>query len=316
MGGTRRASAARRNSSAGSPHGQESTGVLASRSQVHPRFQYGNAGNVASFLLPRNELSRPDTFNGQERYIDSTSRSTYYLSEDNTKGNATRLRYPTDVPGCRQAMAAPPKTYTSATRPRRTSRSPSRRTRGRRGVTAVATVIFGGSNTRGVAGRAGIVAVKPGRRPLADLPRAPGSRRPRGGARRKGFTGAGYARLPDDAHQQPGGPLVVVRDNLNTHVSAAMGELVAARDWLTVVQLPPYAHGHQPGRAPVLAAPFKRSLANLAKRNLSQSTAPVRTRLKPMQYRPGSSLDGFPMPTPAWTSRPSATPRIKDRLAG
>ena len=37
----------------------------------------------------------------------------------------------------------------------------------------------------------------------------------------------------DTAHQQLGGPLVVIWDNLTTHVSAAMVELFAARDWLT-----------------------------------------------------------------------------------
>ena len=37
---------------------------------------------------------------------------------------------------------------------------------------------------------------------------------------------------------------------------------------------------------------LKRSLANLAKRNITQLTALARTRLKRMQYRPGL-LDGF-----------------------
>jgi hypothetical protein len=37
---------------------------------------------------------------------------------------------------------------------------------------------------------------------------------------------------------------------------------------------------------------LKRSLANLAKRNLTELTALVKTRLKKMQYRPGL-LDGF-----------------------
>jgi hypothetical protein len=37
---------------------------------------------------------------------------------------------------------------------------------------------------------------------------------------------------------------------------------------------------------------LKRSLANLAKRDISQLTALVKTRLKRMQYRPGL-LDGF-----------------------
>jgi hypothetical protein len=39
-------------------------------------------------------------------------------------------------------------------------------------------------------------------------------------------------------------------------------------------------------------AHLKRSLANLAKRNIGQLTALVRTRLKRMQYRPGL-LEGF-----------------------
>jgi hypothetical protein len=37
---------------------------------------------------------------------------------------------------------------------------------------------------------------------------------------------------------------------------------------------------------------MKRSLANMAKRNLAQLTALVKTRLKRMQYRP-SLLSGF-----------------------
>jgi transposase len=112
----------------------------------------------------------------------------------------------------------------------------------------------------------------------------------RRGEKRKGFTEADYARLLDAAHQQLGGPIVVVWDNLNTHVSRAMGELVAARDWLTVYQLPPYAHELNP--VELVWSHLKRSLANLAKRNLSQLTALVRTRLKRMQYRTGL-LDGF-----------------------
>jgi hypothetical protein len=58
------------------------------------------------------------------------------------------------------------------------------------------------------------------------------------GGRRKGFTETDHARLLGAAHQQLGGPLVVVWDNLNTHVSRAMRELVAARPWLTVFQIP------------------------------------------------------------------------------
>ena len=95
---------------------------------------------------------------------------------------------------------------------------------------------------------------------------------------------------PGAAHQQLAGPLVVVWDNLNSHVSAAMAELAAARDWLTVFQLPPYAHELNP--VELAWSHLKRSLANLAKRNLAQLTVLVKTRLRRMQYRPGL-LDGF-----------------------
>ena len=48
-------------------------------------------------------------------------------------------------------------------------------------------------------------------------------------SRRKGFTETDYAALLDAAHRQLGGPIVLVWDNLNTHVSAAMAEVIAAR---------------------------------------------------------------------------------------
>jgi putative transposase len=77
--------------------------------------------------------------------------------------------------------------------------------------------------------------------------------------RRKGFTETDYARLLDAAHQQLAGPIVLVWDNLNTHVSDLMTVLVAARDWLTVYRLPPYAHELNPVE-PVWSH-LKRSLA-------------------------------------------------------
>jgi hypothetical protein len=134
---------------------------------------------------------------------------------------------------------------------------------------------------------AALIAVKPGCRPRLIYRTRTG--RPRG-SRRKGFTETGYAHLLDAAHQQLGGPIVLVWDNLNAHVSHAMAELIAARDWLTACRLPPYAPGLNPAGA--VWSHLKRSLANLAKRNLGQLTALARTRLKRMQYRP-SLLDGF-----------------------
>jgi hypothetical protein len=144
--------------------------------------------------------------------------------------------------------------------------------------------VTGGSNKR--VSLAALIAVKPGCRPRL-IYRV---HRSRGKDRRKGFTETDYARLLDAAHQQLGGPLVIVWDNLNTHVSAAMTELVTARDWLTVCQLPPYAHELNP--VELVWSHLKRSLANLAKRNLGQLTALIKTRLNRMQYRPGL-LDGF-----------------------
>src|SRR5215470_14132913 len=70
----------------------------------------------------------------------------------------------------------------------------------------------------------------------------------------------------------------------------AMAWLITARDWLTVCQLPPYAPELNPVEP--LWSHLKRSLAHLAKRNLGQLTALVKTRLKRMQYRP-SLLEGF-----------------------
>ena len=43
--------------------------------------------------------------------------------------------------------------------------------------------------------------------------------------------------------------VVLVWDNLATHVSRAMSELVAARPWLTVYQLPPWASELNPVEA-------------------------------------------------------------------
>jgi DDE superfamily endonuclease len=146
--------------------------------------------------------------------------------------------------------------------------------------------VTGGSNKR--LSLAALIAIKPGCRPRL-IYRVHKNRRRRND-KRKGFTETDFAALLDAAHQQLAGPIVLVWDNLNAHVSGAMAGLIAARDWLTVYRLPPYAHELNPVE-PVWSH-LKRSLANLAKRNLAQLTALVKTRLKGMQYRPGL-LEGF-----------------------
>jgi DDE superfamily endonuclease len=162
-------------------------------------------------------------------------------------------------------------------------RPPKGRTWGRRGQTPVVTVT-GGHDTR--VSLAALIAVRPGRRPRLIFR----THRARRGDKRKGFTEHEYARLLDAAHQQLGGPLVLVWDNLNTHTSGAMAELIAARDWLTVFQLPPYASELNPVEP--AWSNLKRSLANLTKHNIDQLTTLVKTRLRRMQYRPGL-LEGF-----------------------
>jgi putative transposase len=142
--------------------------------------------------------------------------------------------------------------------------------------------VTGGSNKR--VSVAALIAVKAGQRPRLIFRVHDGRRHPRGD-KRKGFTEAGYARLLDAAHQQLGGPIVLVWDNLNTHASKAMARLIAARDWLTVFRLPPYASELNPVES--AWALLKRSLANLAKRTLPELTALIKTRLRRIQYRPG-----------------------------
>jgi hypothetical protein len=80
--------------------------------------------------------------------------------------------------------------------------------------------VTGGSNKR--VSLAALLCIKPGCRPRL-IYRVHQSRR-RGKDQRKGFTETDYAALLDAAHQQLAGPLVVVWDNLNSHVSAAMAQ--------------------------------------------------------------------------------------------
>jgi hypothetical protein len=46
--------------------------------------------------------------------------------------------------------------------------------------------------------------------------------------------------LLDAAHQYQKAPIVVIWNNLNIHIGAAMQQLIAARDWLHVIRLPAY----------------------------------------------------------------------------
>ena len=156
----------------------------------------------------------------------------------------------------------------------------------------------GGHDTR--VSLAALIATRPGRRPRLIFR----THRARRADKRKGFTETNYARLLDAAHQQLNGPIVLVWDNLNTHTSGAMAALIAARDWLTVYRLPPYASELNPVE-PVWSN-LKRSLANLTKHDIDQLTVLVKSRLRRMQYRPGL-LEGF-LAKPGLDLAPSGNP--------
>ncbi|MBA8823836.1 transposase [Saccharopolyspora lacisalsi] len=110
----------------------------------------------------------------------------------------------------------------------------------------------------------------------------PGTRR-----RRRSFNETDYAALLSAAHQQLDAPIMLIWDQLNTHVSVAMREVLAARsDWLTVDTLPLHT-----GLNPVEAvwAHLKSSVANLAAYGVDSLAGILRNRLKRLQYRPTMS---------------------------
>ncbi len=166
-----------------------------------------------------------------------------------------------------------------------TLRPPKARTWARRGHTPVVSVSGKGSGRVPVAG---LVCLKPGAR--GHLFYRMRVHRGRKGERRS-MSEADYAGLIAAAHHQLQAPLIVIWDNLNTHVSAVMQEFTGAHpDWLTVIQLPSYAPDLNPCEG--VWANMKNGLGNLAACTADQLTAIVRTRLKRIQYRP-ALINGF-----------------------
>ena len=62
---------------------------------------------------------------------------------------------------------------------------------------------------------------------------------------------------------------MLVWDGLNTHTSRAMRELIAARDWLTVFQLPAYAPELNPVEMGLPQCELRRSSLSLLPGSLS-----------------------------------------------
>ena len=157
---------------------------------------------------------------------------------------------------------------------------PRGRTWGRRGHTPVVKVTAAGNKRVSLAG---MLCFRPGAEHAPRLIHRSIAYRGRK-TEKKGFDEHDYIRLLDAAHQQLRGPLVVVWDNINTHKSKKMRDLIAKRAWLTVFQLPPYAPELNPVEG--VWSAMKSGLVNLVKRSIEALTALVKTRLRRMQYRP------------------------------
>nr|WP_319949628.1 transposase [Streptomyces halobius] len=124
-----------------------------------------------------------------------------------------------------------------------TRRPPRGRTWGRRGVTPVVTVSGRRSGRLSVAG---LIAMRPGSRTrLCHRLRTHRA----GAGKRRSMSERDFVALIDGVHQLVKAPIVLVWDRLNTHVSHAIRELIAQREWLTVFLLPAYAPDLNPVEA-------------------------------------------------------------------
>jgi transposase len=165
-----------------------------------------------------------------------------------------------------------------------TLRPPKARTWGRRGHTPVIPVSGKGSGRISIAG---LTCYQPGRR--SRLIYRTIVHRGRKNERRS-FSERDYISLIDAAHQQLDGPIVLVWDNLNTHISAAMRQMIDARDWLHVIRLPAYAPDLNP--VETVWSHLKRSIGNLAVAGVDHLQAIIKNRLARIQYRT-DLLDSF-----------------------
>jgi putative transposase len=193
--------------------------------------------------------------------------------EDHDLGQASRLAAATGAFICFEDEAG------------QNLRPPKARTWAPRGHTPVARVPGKGSGRVSVAG---LACYRPGAR--SRLFYRARVHRGRKGERRS-MSEADYASLVTAAHHQLHAPMILVWDNLNTHISAAMRAFTGAHpDWLTEVRLPAYA----PDLNAVEGAwaNMKNGLGNLAARDVDQLTAIIKNRLKSIQYRP-ALIDAF-----------------------
>ncbi|MGW9054847.1 IS630 family transposase [[Kitasatospora] papulosa] len=101
---------------------------------------------------------------------------------------------------------------------------------------------------------------------------------------RKSFSWKDYRDLLVRAHIQLGGPIVVVWDNLNTHLAAGLKRYEAEHDWLTTVRLPAYAPDLNPVEA--VWSLVRRAMANTAFTTPDDLDRKLRRELRRIQLQP------------------------------
>jgi transposase len=127
---------------------------------------------------------------------------------------------------------------------------------------------------------AGLVCLRPGRRGRLMWR----TRLHRGRAGERGsFSEDDDIAFLDRAHQRLQAPIVLVRDNLNTHVSVRMRTLIAARSWLTVIRLPADAPDLNPTEG--VWAWMKRGITNTAVHGVDHLAQLVKQRLRACQQQ-------------------------------
>ncbi|WP_123678630.1 transposase [Couchioplanes caeruleus] len=100
---------------------------------------------------------------------------------------------------------------------------------------------------------------------------------------RGSFSEDDYIAFLDQAHQRLRAPIVLIWDNLNTHVSVRIRELITARRWLTVIRLPAYAPDLNPAEG--VWRWMKRGLTNTAARGVDHLADLVKRRLRACQQQ-------------------------------
>ncbi|RDI58967.1 IS630 family transposase [Nocardia pseudobrasiliensis] len=102
---------------------------------------------------------------------------------------------------------------------------------------------------------------------------------------RKSFAWTDYRDLLIAAHHQLGAPIVVVWDNVNSHLTDGMRRFIAGHDWLSVYQLPAYAPDLNPVEG-IWSLLRRGRLANRIITDSDDLLQIIRGDLHRVQYRP------------------------------